>query len=66
MQKEVLTMKQVATDARKALSEHLEKVDSHFMEDMFSAAESQAIMENCLQEWYVDSFLWFIGKAIIS
>ncbi|XP_004302713.1 PREDICTED: 125 kDa kinesin-related protein [Fragaria vesca subsp. vesca] len=50
LQKEVLTMKQVATDARKALSEHLEKVDSHFMEDMFSAAESQAIMENCLQE----------------
>ena len=50
-------MKQVATDARKELSEHLEKVDSHFMEDMFSAAESQTIMENCLQEWYVDSFL---------
>ncbi|KAL6138686.1 hypothetical protein ACLB2K_063965 [Fragaria x ananassa] len=50
LQKEVLTMKQVATDARKELSEHLEKVDSHFMEDMFSAAESQAIMENCLQE----------------
>ncbi|KAL6133281.1 hypothetical protein ACLB2K_065518 [Fragaria x ananassa] len=50
LQKEVLTMKQVATDARKELSEHLEKVDSHFMEDMFSAAESQTIMENCLQE----------------
>ncbi|KAL6142066.1 hypothetical protein ACLB2K_060349 [Fragaria x ananassa] len=26
------------------------EVDSHFMEDMFSAAESQTIMENCLQE----------------
>lgn len=48
-------MQQVATDARKELSKDLEKVESHFMEDTFSAAESQAVMENCLQEWYVDS-----------
>lgn len=48
-------MQQVATEARKELSKHLEKVESHFMEDTFSAAESQAVMENCLQEWYVDS-----------
>ncbi|XP_062006172.1 kinesin-like protein KIN-5B isoform X2 [Rosa rugosa] len=50
LQKEVFTMQQVATDARKELSEHLEKVESHFMEDTFSAAESHTIMENCLQE----------------
>ncbi|XP_050384584.1 kinesin-like protein KIN-5B [Argentina anserina] len=50
LQKEVLNMQQVATDARKELSQHMEKVESHFMEDTFSAAESQVIMENCLQE----------------
>ncbi|KAM5560023.1 kinesin-like protein KIN-5B [Rosa sericea] len=50
LQKEVFTMQQVATDARKELSKHLEKVESHFMEDTFSAAESHTIMENCLQE----------------
>lgn len=44
-------MQQLATDAGKELSEYFGKVESNFMTDTFSAAESHAIMENCLQEW---------------
>lgn len=44
-------MQQVSTDARKELSKYVEKVDSHFMQDTFSAAESKAIIENFIEEW---------------
>lgn len=51
LQKEMFVIQQVATDAGKELSEYFGKVESNFMTDTFSAAESHAIMENCLQEW---------------
>lgn len=44
-------MQQVSTVANKKLSEYMEKLESHFVEDTFSAAESRAIMEDCLHEW---------------
>ncbi|KAI5325565.1 hypothetical protein L3X38_034639 [Prunus dulcis] len=50
LQKEMFDMQQLATDAGKELSEYFGKVESNFMTDTFSAAESHAIMENCLQE----------------
>ncbi|XP_021819053.1 kinesin-like protein KIN-5B [Prunus avium] len=50
LQKEMFVIQQVATDAGKELSEYFGKVESNFMTDTFSAAESHAIMENCLQE----------------
>ncbi|KAL5740666.1 hypothetical protein ACOSP7_029548 [Xanthoceras sorbifolium] len=50
LQKEIDSIQQVSTDGRKELSKHMERVESHFMGDTFSAAESKAIMENYLQE----------------
>ncbi|XP_044495874.1 kinesin-like protein KIN-5B [Mangifera indica] len=47
---EISHMQQVSTDARKELSKYVEKVDSHFMQDTFSAAESKAIIENFIEE----------------
>jgi kinesin family protein 11 len=44
-------MQQVSTVAKKKLSDYMDKLDSHFMEDTFSAAESRAIMEDCFHEW---------------
>lgn len=51
LQKEISSMQQVSTDAKKELSKYAQKVESHFMEDTFSAAESRVIMENNIQEW---------------
>ncbi|TXG69795.1 hypothetical protein EZV62_004730 [Acer yangbiense] len=50
LQNEIVSIQQVSTDATKELSKHMERVESHFMENTFSAAESTAIMENYLQE----------------
>ncbi|KAK3226447.1 hypothetical protein Dsin_006309, partial [Dipteronia sinensis] len=50
LQNEIVSIQQVSTDATKELNKHMERVESHFMEDTFSAAESKAIMENYLQE----------------
>ncbi|XP_068341884.1 kinesin-like protein KIN-5B [Pyrus communis] len=50
LQKAMFNMQKVATDARKELSEYFGKVECDFMKDTFSAVESQAIMENCIQE----------------
>ncbi|KAK0585310.1 hypothetical protein LWI29_026650 [Acer saccharum] len=50
LQNEIVSIQQVSTDATMELSKHMERVESHFMEDTFSAAESKAIMENYLQE----------------
>jgi kinesin family protein 11 len=44
-------MQEVSTVAKKKLSEYIENLESHFVEDSFSAAESRAIMEDCLHEW---------------
>ncbi|KAK2657957.1 hypothetical protein Ddye_011009 [Dipteronia dyeriana] len=50
LQNEIVSIQQLSADATKELNIHMERVESHFMEDTFSAAESKAIMENCLQE----------------
>ncbi|KAF3442909.1 hypothetical protein FNV43_RR16827 [Rhamnella rubrinervis] len=47
---EMSNMQQVSTVARNELREYLEKAESRFMEDTFSAAEYRLVMENCLQE----------------
>lgn len=44
-------MQQVSNVAKEELTEYVEKVESHFMEDTFSAAESRTVMEDCLYEW---------------
>lgn len=44
-------MQQVSTVAKEELGEYIEKAESHFIEDTFSATESRAIMEECLHEW---------------
>lgn len=44
-------MHQVSTVAKEGLSEYIEQVKSHFVEDTFASAEIKATMENCLQEW---------------
>ncbi|XP_059462978.1 kinesin-like protein KIN-5B [Corylus avellana] len=50
LKQEMSEMQQVSTVAKKKLSEYMEKLESHFMEDTFSAAESRAIMEDCFHE----------------
>ncbi|KAL9429121.1 hypothetical protein AB3S75_031015 [Citrus x aurantiifolia] len=50
LQNEISSVQQVSTDARKEFNKYRQNAESHFMEDTFSAAESRAIMENCLQE----------------
>ena len=51
MKQEMSEMQQVSTVAKKELNEYIEKVESHFIEDTFSAAESRAVMDECLHEW---------------
>lgn len=53
LQQEISNMQQVAVHAKKEVGEYLGKVEKHFLEDTFSAAENMAVMENYLQEWYV-------------
>lgn len=50
LKQEMSEMQQVSTVAKKELSEYIEKVESHFIEDTFSAAESRAVMDECLHE----------------
>ena len=50
---EISKMQQVAVHGKKEVCEYLGKVENHFLEDTFSAAENMAVMENCLQEWCV-------------
>ncbi|KAG7964695.1 hypothetical protein I3843_09G183900 [Carya illinoinensis] len=47
---EISKMQQVSNVAKEELTEYVEKVESHFMEDTFSAAESRTVMEDCLYE----------------
>ncbi|KAJ0089052.1 hypothetical protein Patl1_31944 [Pistacia atlantica] len=50
LQREISSMQQVSTDARTELSKYVEKVESHFMQDTFSAAESRTIIDNYIEE----------------
>ncbi|KDP35584.1 hypothetical protein JCGZ_09022 [Jatropha curcas] len=49
-QQEMSSIQQVSTDAEEEISRYVEKVETHFIEDTFSVAESRAVMENILQE----------------
>ncbi|KAF8397540.1 hypothetical protein HHK36_016458 [Tetracentron sinense] len=50
LEQEMFNMQQVSVDAKKEWSEYMEKVVSHFLEDTFSAAETNVTMEDTLQE----------------
>ncbi|XWS67011.1 hypothetical protein CRYUN_Cryun05aG0249500 [Craigia yunnanensis] len=50
LQQQISVLQQVSADAGKETSKHIAKMESHFMEDTFSMAESRGIMEDGLQE----------------
>ncbi|KAJ7977073.1 Kinesin-like protein [Quillaja saponaria] len=50
LQQEMCNIKFVSNDAQKEVSDYVDKVKSHFMEDTFAASFTRAIMESCLQE----------------
>ncbi|XP_043713441.1 kinesin-like protein KIN-5B [Telopea speciosissima] len=50
LEQEVSNMQQVSVDAKQKWNEYIEKVQSNFLEDTFSAAGTRATMENILQE----------------
>ncbi|XAR68983.1 Plus-end-directed kinesin ATPase [Bertholletia excelsa] len=47
---EISSMQQVSGNAKKELDVYLEKVNRHFLEDMFTSAETRTTMESCLQD----------------
>lgn len=51
LKQEMSQMQQVSTVAKKELKEHVEKLGSRFLEDLFSTTEATTIMEDCLSEW---------------
>lgn len=51
LQQQMSMMQQVSADVGKEMCKYIEKVESHFVKDTFSAAESRGIMEDGLQEW---------------
>lgn len=51
LQQQMSMMQQVSADVGKEMCMYIEKVESHFVKDSFSAAESRGIMEDGLQEW---------------
>ncbi|PPS00356.1 hypothetical protein GOBAR_AA20313 [Gossypium barbadense] len=50
LQQQMSMMQQVSADVGKEMCKYIEKVESHFVKDTFSAAESRGIMEDGLQE----------------
>ncbi|MBA0746972.1 hypothetical protein Gogos_009443 [Gossypium gossypioides] len=50
LQQQMSMMLQVSADVGKEMCTYIEKVESHFVKDTFSAAESRGIMEDGLQE----------------
>ena len=51
LQQQISLLQQVSADAGKEMSKYIEKMESNFMEDTVSVAESRGIMEDGLQEW---------------
>lgn len=60
LQVEMSNMQQVSEDATKEVGEYLENVKSHYTLNMFSANESRSLMENCLLDWSVFSFIFSV------
>ncbi|KAJ1391346.1 P-loop containing nucleoside triphosphate hydrolase [Sesbania bispinosa] len=50
LQLEMLNMQQVSNDATERVSEYVEKANSQFVKQIFSATNIKATMENCLLE----------------
>ncbi|XP_030926960.1 kinesin-like protein KIN-5B [Quercus lobata] len=50
LKQEMSEMQQVSSVANKELGEYIEKAETHFIEDTFTATESRAIMEECFHE----------------
>ncbi|KAE8719095.1 ATP binding microtubule motor family protein isoform 2 [Hibiscus syriacus] len=50
LQRNMSMLQQVSADAGKEMCKYMEKVETHFVENTFSAAESAGIMEDGLQE----------------
>ncbi|KAK8561819.1 hypothetical protein V6N12_048878 [Hibiscus sabdariffa] len=50
LQHQMSMLQQVSADVGKEMCNYMKKVEIHFIEDTFSAAESTSIMENGLQE----------------
>lgn len=55
LQQEMFGMQQISTNAKKEWNAYIEKVESQFQEDTFSAADTRVTMENILMEWQVIS-----------
>jgi len=51
LQLEMLNMQQVSKDGTKEVSRYVENVKNNFVEQIFSASDIKATMENCLLEW---------------
>ncbi|KAK7853037.1 kinesin-like protein kin-5b [Quercus suber] len=58
LKQEMSEMQQVSTVAKEELGEYIEKAESHFIEDTFSATESRAIMEECLHDLKRVDYSW--------
>ncbi|KAG5112882.1 hypothetical protein AAZX31_13G116600 [Glycine max] len=50
LQLEMLNMQQVSKDGTKEVDEYVENVKSHYVQQIFSASDIKATMENCLLE----------------
>ncbi|XVE61822.1 hypothetical protein DITRI_Ditri06bG0070100 [Diplodiscus trichospermus] len=50
LQQQIILLQQVSADAGKEMSKYLDKMESKFVEDTFSVAESRGVMEDGLQE----------------
>ncbi|KAF6144546.1 hypothetical protein GIB67_037533 [Kingdonia uniflora] len=53
LEQEMVNIQNISADARKEWKGYIEKVESQFLEDTFSAAETKAAIESNLQEWEV-------------
>lgn len=51
LHKEMLHMQKLSDNTRNELTEYMAKVENSYYEGTFSAAESWAIMNSCLQNW---------------
>jgi len=62
LQLEMLNMQQVSKDGTKEVSAYVENVKSNFVEQIFSASDIKATMENRLLEWW--AFLIFLTNTV--
>lgn len=51
LQLEMVNMQQVSKDATKEVGEYIEIAKSQFVNQVYSASDIEATMENCLLEW---------------